>query len=300
MVDRTPSRAGMIVVVDRRLLAAFSCVLACNFDSGGAADGTSEASGSTGSETSATASTGPSTSSPTTTTGNTSASTSATTTDGTDDATGEPTSSVDGSSSSADGSSSASTDAGESSSTGPGEPVEHHVEHGTQSACDDPLWCAYNGDIDTPAGGPIEGVECFLAPVDPPYELIAMHYSVAALHTEVEGFELRVYAWDGDVPTDLLSSVALNSSFASPMEHDYAFDDAIAIDTVGFCVGFATTEPGLASALGMAVDADSALPDVSFIRMDGMCSIPDWQDVIDSDLVPLGNWCMDATIRTIP
>ncbi|HWB82179.1 MAG TPA: hypothetical protein VG755_44755 [Nannocystaceae bacterium] len=283
--------------MDRRLLAALTCVLACNFDSGGAADGSSEGSGGTGSETTTTAST----SSPTTTTGNTSASTSATT-NGTDDVTGEPTSSVDGSSSSVDGSSSASTttDGEASSSTGPGEPVEHHVEHGTQSACDDPLWCAYNGDIYTPAGGPIEGVECFIAPVDPPYELIAMHYSVAALHTDVEQFELRIYAWEGDVPTDLLSSVTLNSSFASPMEHDYDFDDAIAIDTIGFCVGFATTEPGLASAVGMAVDADSALPDVSFIRMDGMCSIADWEDVIDSGLMPLGNWCMDATIRTIP
>lgn len=290
----------MIVAVHRRLVAVSLCVLACNFDSGGAADGTSDGSGSTGADTTTTASTGPSTSSPTSTTASTS--TSANTTNATDDVTGEPTGSVDGSSSSADGSSSASATNGseESSSTGPGEPVEHHVEHGTQSACDDPLWCAYNGDIHTPAGGPIEGVECFLAPVDPPYELIAMHYSVAALHTDVEDFELRIYAWEGDVPTDLLSSVPLNSSYASPMEHDYDFDRAIEIDTIGFCVGFATSEPGLASALGMAVDADSALPDVSFIRMEGMCSIPDWQDVIDSDLTPLGNWCMDATIRTIP
>lgn len=289
----------MIVVVVRRLFAFSFFAIACNFDSGGAADSSSGGSGSSGSETSMTASTGPSTSSPTTTTGNTS--TSATTSSGTDDVTGEPTGSVDGSSSSVDGgSSSASTEGDASSSTGPGEPVEHHVEHGTQSACDEPLWCAYNGQIDTPAGGPIEGVECFLAPVDPPYELIAMHYSVAALHTDVEEFELRIYAWEGDEPTDLLSSVSLNSSFASPMEHDYDFDDAIEIDTIGFCVGFATTEPGLASALGMAVDADSALPDVSFIRMEGMCSIPDWEDVIDSGLMPLGNWCMDATIRTIP
>jgi hypothetical protein len=174
------------------------------------------------------------------------------------------------------------------------------VEHGSQTACDDPLWCAYNGMIDVPAGGPIEGQECFMAPVAPPYELIAMHYSVAAVHTDLETFELRIYGWDGDLPTDVITSIELNSTYASPMEHDYDFEPTIEIDTMGFCVGFATSEPGLASAIGMAVDTDSALPDVSFVRMEGMCDAPDWQDVIDSGLMPIGNWCMDATIRTIP
>lgn len=185
-------------------------------------------------------------------------------------------------------------------STGSGEPVEHHLQHGDQSACDEPLWCIYNGMIDTPAGGPIEGQECFIGPVDPPYELTAMHYSVASVHTELETFELRVYAWDGDEPTTQLASVELNSLAATPMEHDYTFEPAIQIDSTGFCVGFAATEDGLASAIGMAVDTDSLIEDVSYIRTEGPCDAPTWQEVIGAATTPTGNWCMDATVRTIP
>ncbi len=287
MIVRESSFAGLLLVV-----------LGCNFESGGAGSGSADGSGSTGgTETSTGPTSGPTTTAPTTT-GNTSASTSGPSST-TDDVTGDPSGPVDGSTGS-ETSNATSVGTSESSSTTSREPEEHHVEHGTQSACDLPLWCPYNGDIATPAGGPIEGVECFLAPVDPPYELVAMHYSVASAHTELEMFELRVYAWEGDEPTDLLTSIELNSSFASPMEHDHTFEPTIEIDTTGFCVGFATTEPGLASALGMAVDADSTLSDVSFVRMEGPCDAPTWQDVIDDNLEPSGNWCMDATIRTIP
>lgn len=213
--------------------------------------------------------------------------------------TGDATEASEGSTNGASSSGSGETAGAESSSDG-GEPEEHHVQHGRQEACDEPLWCFYNGMIEVPAGGPIEGQECFVSPVAPPYEVSAMHYSVASLHTELETFELRVYAWDGGDPGAQLGAVELNSLAASPMEHEHVFEPAIVVDTNGFCVGFAATEPGLASAIGMAVDTASTIEDVSFIRTEGACEAPMWTEVIGSGALPTGNWCMDATVRTIP
>jgi hypothetical protein len=285
----------VLSIRESTIACALLGALACNFESSGGGTGSGDASGST-SDTDGTVTSGPSTSAPTTT-GNTSASETHASTG--EPSTGEQSGPSDASTTAvADGSTGSAAD--DASSSSGGEPEEHHVQHGTQSACDEPLWCSYNGMIDVPAGGPIEGQECFLAPVEPPFELIAMHYSVASVHTELETFELRVYGWEGDEPTRQLGSIELNSLGATPMEHDYVFEPAIQIDTAGFCVGFATTEMGLASALGMAVDTDSTIDDVSFIRMEGPCDAPTWQEVIGAGLDPTGNWCMDATIRTIP
>jgi hypothetical protein len=199
-----------------------------------------------------------------------------------------------------DGSSTGASGAG-SSTTG-ADPATYHLQHGDQSACDLPLWCYWNGMIDTPAGDPIEGQECFVAPIAPPFELIAMHYVVAETHTDLEQFELRIYERDASGPTQLIESVPLTSVEAAPIEHYFDFETPIQIDAQEFCVGFAATDPGLASALGMAVDTDSLVEDAAFFRMEGNggCDIPDWQDVVTYQPNPFGNWCMDATIRELP
>ncbi len=283
-------------------------VFACSFDSSGSGGGSGDA-GSTGgsgsaSSTSATvgdsstaASLDGSASASASTTAGTTASTTAGTTDGTTTATGDGSSSTSGSASSDGGST-----AGDGSSSTGGQPATYHLQHGDQTACDDPLWCYFNGNVLSPAGDPIEGQECFTAPISPPFELLSMHYSVAAVHTDLEDFELRVYERDGGGPSNLIEQVVLTQLDASPMEHDYEFAAPIQIDTQEFCIGFATTAPGLASALGMAVDTDSTVGDASFFRMEGngACNVPDWEDVVSFQPNPFGNWCMDAEIREIP
>lgn len=201
----------------------------------------------------------------------------------------------------ATGSSGASASEGDSSSSGEGPPATHHLMNSDQTECGDPLWCFYNGNVDVPAGDPIEGQECFTSPVAPPFELIEMHYIVASTHTDLEAFELRIFERDGGAPTDLIASIDATSVEASPVEHCYAFDPPIVIDTQEFCVGFGAFEPGLASSIGMAVDTASAVPDVSYVRMEGAgdCDIPDWEDASMHIPEPAGNWCMDATIREL-
>lgn len=275
------------------LLGVFACAADPVESSAGSGDAGAGSSSGDIASTGGTTTTQPST----TAEGSTGTESSVSSTQPTSDAT-DATQGSTGSTSESDGGSGESV--GAESSSGVGVPEEHHVQHGDQAACDEPLWCFFNGMIEVPAGGPIEGQECFVAPVDPPYEVSAMHYSVASLHTELETFELRVYAWDGGDPTEQLAAVELNSLAASPMEHEHVFEPAIQVDTAGFRVGFAATEPGLASAIGMAVDTTSTIEDVSFIRTEGACDAPTWQEVIGAGVEPTGNWCIDATVRTIP
>lgn len=288
------------------LCLALALVSACSFDSTGGGGGTGDGSSGGGSGSSGASSlTGVDSSGATAATMDGSASaTNATTatTDGSTSsaATGDSGSSTDSQGSSGDGGSTAGD--GPGSSSGGSQPATYHLQHGDQTACDDPLWCFYNGNLLNPAGDPIEGQECFTAPIAPPFELVSMHYSVAAVHTDLEQFEIRVYERDGGGPTNIVEQVVLTQLDASPMEHDYEFDTPIQITTQEFCIGFATTEPGLASALGMAIDTDSTIGDASFFRMEGngACNIPDWEDVVSFQPTPFGNWCMDAEIREIP
>lgn len=202
---------------------------------------------------------------------------------------------------SVDDSGSSDPSASESSSSGD-MPTMHHLGNSDQTECGDPLWCFYNGMVDVPAGDPIEGQECFVSPIEPPFELIEMHYIVASTHTDLEAFELRIYARDGGAPMRLIESIDATSVEASPIEHYYQFDPPIVIDSQEFCVGFGAFEPGLASSIGMAVDTASAVPDVSYVRMEGSgaCDIPEWEDATMHVPAPAGNWCIDATILSIP
>lgn len=236
--------------------------------------------------------TGTSNTSPTTTTTATESTTADTTsasTGATDDATITDTSSP-----------STSVADDESSSDG-GEPAVHHLSNSDQTDCTQPLWCQFNADVTVPGGDPIEGQECFVSPIAPPFELFEMHYIVATTHTDLEEFSLRIYERDGGPPTEVVVSIPLTSVEATPIEHYFDIDPPVTIDTQEFCVGFAAEEPGLESAIGMAVDGDSSVAGVSFVRMEGSgdCDIPDWEDATDHAPPPAGNWCMDATIREL-
>jgi hypothetical protein len=219
-------------------------------------------------------------------------------TDGTTDA---PTTTMGSSDDATAGETSApsSTSVDDGSSSDGGDPAVHHLSNSDQTDCSQPLWCQFNGDVTVPGGDPIEGQECFVSPVAPPFELIEMHYIVAITHTDLEEFSLRIYERDGGPPTDVVVSIPLTSVEATPIEHYFELDPPVVIDTQEFCVGFAAEEPGLESAIGMAVDGDSSVPGVSFVRMEGSgdCDIPDWEDATAHAPPPSGNWCMDATIR---
>lgn len=187
----------------------------------------------------------------------------------------------------------------DSSSSDGGEPGVHHLSNSDQTDCTQPLWCQFNADVTVPGGDPIEGQECFVSPIAPPFELTEMHYIVATTHTDLEEFALRIYERDGGPPTEVIATINLTSVEATPIEHYFELEPPVMIDTQEFCVGFAAEEPGLESAIGMAVDGDSAIAGLSFVRMEGSgdCDIPDWEDASDHAPPPAGNWCMDATIR---
>jgi hypothetical protein len=287
--------------VYRRIVIAFVVgSFACGGDDAGGGSNDGSATGSTGTDSAppptldGTATTQP-TSADTTMTATTSPGTDDATTTAPGDTTADPT--TDDASTSGETMSSA-----ESGSSSGGEAQTFHLMNGDQATCDEPLWCYYNGNVTIPAGDPIEGQECFVAPIEPPFELIEMHYIVASTHTELEDFQLRFYAREGGAPTRLIDAIDLTSVEASPIEHYYAIEPPIVIDSQEFCVGFGAFEDGVASSIGMAIDTASAIADVSYVRMEGTgeCDIPDWEDATTHEPAPAGNWCIDATIRSIP
>jgi hypothetical protein len=283
----------------RLVIAFFLSATACGDDDGGGASAEGSATGSSGTETQ-----GPTTSmsaTDTSTMSGTASTTTGTGTESTDDATTTP-SDTSASTSTADTGTPTTSDSSESGSSSGGEGQTFNLMNGDQASCDEPLWCYFNGNVTIPAGDPIEGQECFVAPIDPPFELIEMHYVVASTHTDLEAFQIRVYAREGGAPTRLIEAIDETSVEASPIEHYYAFDEPIVIDTQEFCVGFGAFEDGVASSIGMAIDSGSAIDGVSYVRMEGSgeCDIPDWEDATTHEPAPAGNWCMDATIRSIP
>ncbi len=193
------------------------------------------------------------------------------------------------------------SDAATTASSTTGGTTQHHVANAAQTACENnPLWCHAPNNVDSPLGGPVFGMECFSAPIAAPFELAEVHYSVAATHVAVEGFVLEIRHRDDSGPTDLIAAFDMDSGDVSPNEHTIALPEPVLIDSDEFCVGFALDANASEGALGMAVDTDSAVENVSFMRMGpGPCNVPDWVDVIDAAPVPTGNWCIDATIQEL-
>jgi hypothetical protein len=287
--------------VHRRIVIMFVAGLfACGDDDGGGGTNDGSATGETGTDSQPTMTSFDPTEMTQTSTVDTTATTSPDT-DATDDAT--TTADTSAGTTADDASTSATTSASEDSgSSSGGEAQTFHLMNGDQATCDEPLWCYYNGNVTIPAGDPIEGQECFVAPIEPPFELIEMHYVVASTHTELEAFQLRIYARDGGAPTRLIEAIDATSVEASPIEHYYEIDPPIVIDSQEFCVGFGAFDDGVAASIGMAIDTTSAIGDVSYVRMEGSgeCDIPDWEDATTHEPAPAGNWCIDATIRSIP
>lgn len=216
-----------------------------------------------------------------------SASASATSSDPGPDATGDATSMSSGGPPGDD--TSAASDSG--AETGdPARPV--HLQHGSHATCTTPIWC-YDTSFDDPAGGPAASVECFDAPIAPPFTLSAVHYDVGGVAAQVQQFDIEVYRWPNATPGSLVVSYSLGAAEATEGEHVFDLPEPLVIDATRFCVGVRTTASGLAGALGIAADTDSTLPGVSWAS--ASCGVPQWTDPIGF-ATPEGNFCIGADI----
>ena len=165
--------------------------------------------------------------------------------------------------------------------------------------CDTPLWC-FQGNPFNPVGDPTFVQECFSASLTPPFELVEVAYVVAGKSDQLAEFDLEVREFDGVRPGQLIEARPLDAvPHATDGENLLQLEDnPIVIDSQSFCVGFATHAPGLAGALGIAVDEGSQVQDVSYYRIDGeqACAIETFLDVIDDQPTPTGNWCISAVV----
>lgn len=184
-------------------------------------------------------------------------------------------------------------EAGSSDGTGGGMPV--HVQHGDHGTCDTPLWC-YLGVVSVPVGGMHAGQECFLAPIDAPFEIASIDYDVGGVSPELTSFLVEVHAMASGEPAQLLAQIPLLAGDATVGHHVILPPEPIVVTATRFCVGFRTTEQGLPGALGFAVDTGSSLAGASFVYS-ADCSVAQWTDsIVDIAAMPSGNWCIGASL----
>lgn len=191
--------------------------------------------------------------------------------------------------------SSASDPTDEASAGSSGDPLPSmHLQHGSHAGCDVPLWC-FGFDVSDPAGGAHAGQECFTAPSSP-VSITSIQYSVGGVAAELDSFALEVRERAGGEPGALVISIPMTANDATVGAHVYDPPAPIVVEASDFCVGFRTTAPGLAGALGFGVSEDSVLPGTSWVSS-GECLVAEWSDSLAVAVEPIGNWCIAVDIE---
>jgi hypothetical protein len=147
-------------------------------------------------------------------------------------------------------------------------------------------------------GGPISASECFSTTLEPPFELLDVHYIVRGRSDELGSFDLQIRTLDEGEPGDVVFSQTIHPATVVMGDNVVTLTDPPQIETSEFCVGFDAPGSGLTSALGIAVDESSSLEDVSWLRMvgTGPCNL-EWEDIMEIEPNPTGNWCIDVNVR---
>lgn len=210
-----------------------------------------------------------------------------TTSQSTGDSTSDPSSTT--------GLDSATEDSGETTTA---EPKTAHLQNANQTSCTGPLWCVYDGNIENPTGSETWVQECFTSPLSPPYELVELHWIVAASAATLAAFDLQVREATASGPGSVIATVSVDASMGVPGEHVITLPQPVEITNTRFCVGFHFDGAGLTNAIGIAVDSDSSLSGPSWLRSPD-CSVSSWTDVVVAGYSSGGNWCIDATVREI-
>jgi hypothetical protein len=174
--------------------------------------------------------------------------------------------------------------------------------NGPLSTCTEPLWCFIPPNPMVPIGDPIAAQECFVARMPPPFLLRRVTAQVGARSDQLGEVNLEIRARDGGRPGALLAAQAVDPGLLQVGLVDIELVGPLVVDTPEICVGFDAPGDGLAAAIGFAVDTESTLPGVSFVRMSsrGGCDVPQFSDVIALAPVPTGNWCFSAEIESLP
>ncbi len=193
---------------------------------------------------------------------------------------------------------------GESETTGaPDEPEpehEHLINYTPGASCDHAGWCVDGQNNDQTLMVNIAGAECFTATLPPPFELVEVHYFIDDVLGELgDSFTLSVIEFVDASPGAQLAGVELpGAEWSAVGEHTLTLDEPLVVDAPGFCVRI---EGGVdeQSTLGIGLDLDSDVPEVSFVQSAG-CGVPALTDWFTLDnAIQTGNWCVDAEIREI-
>lgn len=165
--------------------------------------------------------------------------------------------------------------------------------------CVEPLWCADGDDLFDPLPADVWGQECFRSPWAQ-FEVVEANYWLAAVDPALDDYdiELREYDTTTQRPGSLIDVWTEPVGAFAPGERSIALETLVT--TANFCVGFAAVSNPEA-ALGMAVDPSSDVGDVSFLRLNGpdACAVPAYEDVIDLQPTPAGNWCIEVRVRRV-
>lgn len=183
------------------------------------------------------------------------------------------------------------------------QPQEEHLQNADQNTCTEPLWCFYNGNTADPTGDETWVQECFLATLDPPFELTEVHWFVGDTGGSPGAMDLEVReVSDGQPASPPLAIIDLPQELSTEGEHTFELPNPVQIDETRFCVGFRIPDNGSSGAVGIAVNTIGSQPGLSWLRINGDsgCDVfPNWIDATTESITNDGNWCLDATIREV-
>lgn len=192
---------------------------------------------------------------------------------------------------------SSSTSTGESS-TGDEPVASARLSHVDFERCVDPVWCVSIVD-GQPRGGPLWLQECFKSSVAPPFQVERIDVVIAEVRSVLDPFEIEIRRREldgspgGRIWYDTIPGAGLDEGL---LHIDLDLSSPV-VDTPGFCVGFYIESPGLAGALGIAVDRFSDVENASYVRG---CSIPSFTDLHDlSAANPGRNWCVAVDVKAV-
>jgi hypothetical protein len=194
------------------------------------------------------------------------------------------------------------TGGGSSSSETGATILTEHLQNAPFATCSEPLWC-FASSPNNPQGNPTHGQECFDAQVAPPYVVGSVTVHIAQLVDQLSDVDLVVYAPAGLAPTEppiYVESVPVDALVEGA--NVIALSETVVVPTSRVCVGLRSNGFGLSGALGMAIDTQSQIPDVSYLSLMGLqaCDIPELTEVIGLAPMPSGNWCISAEIESAP
>jgi hypothetical protein len=187
--------------------------------------------------------------------------------------------------------------------TGAPQPMTAELRHYPDEAqCDFPFWCVFNGDISKPSTAENRNVECFDAPLDPPFTVERVGFVVyGSKNSPAAKLEFHSYDDGAKKPVAAPFHVVDIGKIDGNGYRDFPLDSPVFVDAHRFCISVHSGQQ-FGPQLGLALDDVLAPAGQTFVAINGPqgCQLPALTDITTLQSSKKTQWCIDATISKSP